>query len=159
MSSDESDYEEIQTNPSAVMRPPQYRVMRPQWRSNILSDWLETFDFVYDILRRESLGRRGAYARRRVHDSTTTYSQSRSFVACLPINAYDESWLSGRKDIPFSITPTDVYNFGHSPEVIRYGKCSVLLNSLLTDLSQLHSWYPSIRITNLQVDYSTVATF
>lgn len=133
MSSDESDYEEITTNPPAAMRPPRYYVLRPRWRSHILSDWLETFDVVYNILRRESLGRRGAYARRRVQNSTTAiYSQSRSFVPCLPINAYNESWLTGRKDTSFSIIPTDSYNFTHSPEVIRsviIEPCSVLAST------------------------------
>jgi hypothetical protein len=120
MSSDESDYEEVPTNPPAAMRAPRYYVLSPRWRANSLSDWLETFDVVYNIMRRESPGRRGAYARRRLQNSTTvTYSQSRSFVPQLPINAYDMTWLSGRRDVPFSILPTDRYNFAHSPEVIR----------------------------------------
>lgn len=127
MSSDESDYEEIPTNPPAAMRAPRYYVLRPRWRRDALSDWLETFDVVYNILRRESLGRRGAYSRRRVQNTTAiTFSQNRSFVPCLPINAYKERWLSGRRDIEFSVVPTDAYNFRHSSEVIKYAFSSAL---------------------------------
>jgi hypothetical protein len=121
MSSDESDYDEVQTNPPAAMRAPRYYVLQSKWRHDGLSDWLETFDTVYNILRRESLGRRGAYARRRVQNSIAARrSQSNLFVPRLPIDAYDETWLSGRRDIPFSVIPTEAYDFTHDPEVFRY---------------------------------------
>jgi hypothetical protein len=122
MSSDESDYDELSTNPPAAMRAPRYYVLRPKWRHNDLSNWLETFDVVYNIMRRESLGRRGAYARRRVQNATVaTPSQSHSFVPRLPVNAYDQVWLLGRRDIAFSIIPSDQYDFTHDPAVFRYG--------------------------------------
>jgi len=121
MSSDESDYEELAGNPPVQLCSPRYYVLKPVWRRSQLSEWLETFDMVYSIIRRVRLSRRGAYARQRQRNGLSTrYSKSKSFIPGLPLSAYDPIWLENCGDVDFTIFPApEPYAFTHDPELIR----------------------------------------
>jgi len=121
MSSDESDYEELPGNPPVRLRSPRYYVLKPVWRHSQLSEWLETFDMVYSIIRRVRMSRRGAYARQRQRNGIATrYSRKKSFVPGLSVSAYDPVWLESCGDVDFTVYPSpDAYSFTHDPEVTR----------------------------------------
>lgn len=122
MSSDESDYEELPGNPPARLRSPRYYVLKPRWRHPQLSEWLETFDMIYSIIRRVQMSRRGAYARQRQRNGITTrYSGKKSYVRGLSISTYDPVWLDSCGDVDFTVHPSqEAYSFTHDPEVIRW---------------------------------------
>jgi hypothetical protein len=67
-------------------------------------------------------GSRGAYPRLRVDNAQSpTYSNSQNFVRGLPINAYNQRWLAGRQDVPFSVRPAEgeMYDFSHDANVLE----------------------------------------
>jgi len=121
MSSDESDYDELEDNPVARMRAPRYYIRKPRWRHKEVSKWLQVFDIVYSILRRTTMSRRGAYAHPRADNALEdAYSQNLSFVGGLPVSAYDEDWLKSRIDADFAVQPSkEQWEFSHNAEVYR----------------------------------------
>jgi hypothetical protein len=123
MSSDESDGKELVRNPSARLETPRFQVLRPWWRATELTTWLHIFDSVHMIERRSGDGgSRGAYPRLRVDNAQSpTYSNSQNFVRGLPINAYNQRWLAGRQDVPFSVRPAEgeMYDFSHDANVLE----------------------------------------
>jgi hypothetical protein len=119
MSSDESDYGELGTNPPARLRAPRYYVMNPLWRHPVLGQWLEVFDSIYLIRRRLGNELRGQYPRIRQHPATSVrLSINRRFVSHLPISAYKPEWISSRNDIEFVVCPSqEPYSFQHPEDI------------------------------------------
>ncbi|KAJ3505876.1 hypothetical protein NLJ89_g7183 [Agrocybe chaxingu] len=128
MSSDESDYGEVQDNPFTRMRAPRYYILHPRWRNPSLTGWLQTFDSIYSIVRRTNMQLRGAYPRSRyANGSEMKMSQSKAFVRNLPISAYKKTWLDMQPDMHFTVGPAEEdYPFTHDPEVIQYIQAYVL---------------------------------
>jgi len=121
MSSDESDYDELEDNPPSRLRAPRYYILRPKWRAEALSEWLQTFDAIYSIIRRTTMSRRGAYSHQRQQNGQRVkYSSQSSFVPDLPASAYDPVWLQARVDVDFAVRPvTTPFNFTHEPNVYQ----------------------------------------
>lgn len=99
MSSDESDGEE--TGPDTPGRI--FRVRKPVWRAQIVGRWLQAFDSVHLKRRQVAQDKRGCYPRVRVR-SSSAFSSSRSFVAGLPSNAYDQSWMVRQSQVDVRAT-------------------------------------------------------
>lgn len=121
MSSDESDYEELRSNPASRLRSPRYYVLNPQWRHPVLGQWLEVFDSVYHIRRRLGNELRGAYPRIRQHPaSSVRHSSNKRFVSHLSISAYKPEWISSRLDVAFVVCPAqEQYSFAHPEDVFQ----------------------------------------
>lgn len=87
MSSDESDRDGAQL---------QYKIRLPMWRNKKVTNWLRALDAAYNKLRasEDSSSTRGAQPHVRTPARDGFTSTSRKFVSGLPINAYDENWLS-----------------------------------------------------------------
>lgn len=114
MSSDESSGDE---RPTSGQPRDRYHICQPQWRSSRVTTWLRTLDVVHLIDR--GLGR-GRDPRLRISNpEDPRVSQSIEFVAYLPRNAYNETWLEQRNDINFAIFPADNYDFSHDPEALE----------------------------------------
>ncbi|KIK03084.1 hypothetical protein K443DRAFT_5667 [Laccaria amethystina LaAM-08-1] len=119
MSSDESDLEELERDPSVRQRRPRFFVRSLLWRKRGLSAWLRVFDAMHIYERRSSgVNLRGAYPRYRVH-KIDHFSQSKKFVSHLPLSAYDGTWLEGHEDLNFTVCPNneETYDFTHHPDV------------------------------------------
>jgi len=118
MSSDESDLDELPRYPRARLENPRYYVLRPQWRAEALGDWLHIFDSVHMVTRRsQSGGSRGALPHLRLYNAQSPkFSESKSFVRALPINAYNDVWLSNKHGSEYTVRPNrdEIYNFVHS---------------------------------------------
>lgn len=115
MSSDESSGDE---RPADGQPSDRYHICQPRWRASRVATWLRTFDAIHLVDR--GLGR-GRDPRLRISDpDSPRLSQSQEFVACLPRNAYNNTWLERRNDINFSIFPDEDYDFSHDPEALEY---------------------------------------
>ena len=119
MSSDESDLEELERDPSVRQRRPRFFVRSPLWRKRDLSAWLRVFDAMHIYERRSSgINLRGAYPRYRVH-KIDHFSRSKKFVSHLPLSAYNGKWLEDHEDPNFTVCPNheETYDFTHHPDV------------------------------------------
>lgn len=119
MSSDESDYGELEANPPARLRAPRYYVVEPPWRHPNLGAFLDVFSSVYFIRRRVGPSLRGSYPRIRQHSVTSArISTSKKFVSHLSISLYGPDWLGSRIDVDFVVCPTqEVYSLEHTPGI------------------------------------------
>ncbi|KAJ7070209.1 hypothetical protein C8F01DRAFT_1329213, partial [Mycena amicta] len=113
MSSDESDMDD-----EGIVS---YQSHVPQWRAEIVTNWLHLFDTLHHLLRRVDNGAstRGADPRYRKH--LRKLSAKPTFVAGLPINAYNHQWLqaNGQTRVQF-LRPRGNYDFTHDPATMRY---------------------------------------
>ena len=119
MSSDESDLEELERDPSVRQRRPHFFVRSPLWRKRGLSAWLRVFDAMHIYERRSSgVNLRGAYPRYWVH-KIDHFSRSKKFVSHLPLSAYNGTWLEDHEDPNFTVCPNheETYDFTHHPDV------------------------------------------
>jgi len=123
MSSDESDYDELDENPPSRLRAPRYYILHPKWRAEELSEWLQSFDAVYSIIRRTAMSRRGAYSHtRQQNGQRVRYSSRTTFVSDLPTSAYDRAWLQARVDVDFAVRPSPSpapFSFTHDASVYQ----------------------------------------
>ena len=123
MSSDESDLEELSEHRHARIENPRFYVLRPRWRSPVLSAWLHVFDSMHMISRRSLLGpSRGAYPHLRIDNAESPrYSTSQAFVRDLPINAYDAQWIANKTGCDYSVRPNRYWNydFSHSNDLLQ----------------------------------------
>jgi hypothetical protein len=88
-----------------------------------VTEWLHVFDVVYMITRRtEGEPTRGAYPRVRFYErDPPTVDNSKRFVADLPKNAYDATWLAWKPDRDHSVRPQQPdYDFSHDPGIFRW---------------------------------------
>jgi hypothetical protein len=121
MSDDESDVEELQLDPQTRQRAPRYFVIRPVWRAKMLTPWLQIFDSVHILLRRMNNDHsQGTYPRQRIYNyRPQRFSRAKRYVSHLPLNAYDEHWLSTMYNIDFSVCPQKPpYDFAHDEEAM-----------------------------------------
>lgn len=73
-----------------------YIVVKYEWRSSELDDWLKTFDFLHLSTRftPEGRARRGKFPRPRIRN-TARPARLGNPVSGLPENFYDSQWLAG----------------------------------------------------------------
>lgn len=121
MSDDESETEELSRNPAIGQRIPLFYTVQPRWRMTGVTEWLHTFDAVYMITRRTEGPSRGAYPRVRFYErDPPTVDDSKRFVADLPKNAYNATWLAWKPDRDHSVRPQQPeYDFSHDPGIFR----------------------------------------
>ena len=123
MSSDESDGEELIRNSTSQLQNPKFQIIRPKWRANILSNFLHVFDSYHMIAQRSDDGEsRGAFPCLWNENALSpVYSNTaQGFIQGLPKNAYSDRWLATRKEITFSVGPTnETYDFSHHPDVLK----------------------------------------
>ncbi|KAJ7192142.1 hypothetical protein C8J57DRAFT_1109805 [Mycena rebaudengoi] len=112
MSSDESDED--------TSHHGQYKILTPVWRASEATAWLRMFDTLYHILRRSGDVQvlRGAFPHKRI--MTQQKSSQKTFVAGLPINVYDPTWLTSDARRQYVLRPlAEPYNFSHDPDIIQ----------------------------------------
>jgi hypothetical protein len=111
MSSDESDGEHTENGKT-------YYVARPRWRSAEVGAWLRVFDSVHLGSVRERGSSHGPHIRVYNHASPKI-SESKNFVPCLPINAYNTRWLEKQNEVDLSVRPSDPYSFTHEANLFQ----------------------------------------
>lgn len=94
-------------------------VLRPPWRSEMLSDWLHVIDTVYIRGRMKSGDRRGCLPHSRVYQDDSISSKGQC-VKGLPKSAYDPTWLRSGVDVGKT---EEVYSFMHASKL--FGTSSV----------------------------------
>ena len=94
-----------------------FRILKPQWRSELVTAWLRFFDALYNRARRDRLfgSDRGALPRDR--KSAKRYSDNKNFVVGLPLNAYRDRWLNAQVDIENIVQPGPSVPWGHEPAI------------------------------------------
>ncbi|KAJ6562035.1 hypothetical protein B0H19DRAFT_873242, partial [Mycena capillaripes] len=116
MSSDESE-----TEIADEEHHTQYQILAPLWRARELAAWLRMFDSIHNIFRRsgDSLASRGAFPhRRKVGQKRSTNIK---FVPGLPINVYDQEWITKDAKRKYDLRPSsEHYDFSHDPDIIEY---------------------------------------
>ncbi|KAJ7207660.1 hypothetical protein C8J57DRAFT_1098216 [Mycena rebaudengoi] len=98
----------------------QYKILTPAWRASIVAAWLRMFDTLYHILRRSGdvQALRGSFPHLRI--LTHQKSSKKTFVPGLPINVYDEGWISGDVRSHYFLRPLEKpYDFSHAPDIIE----------------------------------------
>ena len=122
MSDDESDVEELQLNPQTRQRAPRYFVVQPAWRAKTMTPWLQIFDSLHILLRRmNDSPSQGAYPRQRIYNYRPKRFSHRAkkYVSNLPLDAYDQHWLSTMYNVSFSVCPEkQPYDFAHDEEAM-----------------------------------------
>ena len=93
------------------------RILKPRWRSELVTAWLRFFDALYNRARRDRLfsSDRGALPRER--KSAKKYSDNVNFVVGLPLNAYRDRWLNAQIDIQNMVQPGPSVPWAHEPAI------------------------------------------
>ena len=97
----------------------EFNILVPIWRSGVVTAWLRIFDMLYFKARRDGLFRdhRGSYPRTRLVEQMPKVSTTPGFVAKLPENAYDETWLRGLVDVENIVRPLPRVDYSHDQRV------------------------------------------
>lgn len=138
MSSDESGDENDQH---------EYQILAPLWRAAEVSPWLRMFDTVHNILRiaGDPKALQGAFPHRRIW--TARKSKKKNFVAGLPRNTYDQTWVAKEQLSQYFLHPSpEHYDFSHQPDIIQY--VYSLLTLFLNDFDS--DWH-----FTMVIDYNT----
>ncbi|PPQ84896.1 hypothetical protein CVT24_013044 [Panaeolus cyanescens] len=122
MSSDDSDHEQFPAERRSTARPGQsisFVVLKPQWRSELLSEVLHLTDSLYPLLRTaDTDDLRGAAPHHRIRVNTI-WSRSRKFPKGQPRNSYDYAWRMRKSDLEFIVAPAPDYNYDEVARILR----------------------------------------
>ena len=98
---------------------PQYDIIEPVWRADIVTAWLRIFDALYSQARLRGLlgNQHGSAPRMRV--SSGKQSTSRKFVPGLPRNAYDDVWFESQSHPEYTIQPGPPAQYIHTTRTLE----------------------------------------